>query len=369
MPGPLKKKVLRKFPHQFSYFIGLRIRNVLNKFSGLLIPAPMAVYDKAQGFWISRAIVAACELNLAEHLADGTKHISELAKLSSSDEPSLYRLLRTLAGEGIFRELPGMNFTNTRLSSSLKEGDNSLKYMIQLHFGENQLMLFSQFTECIRSGEDNSRKFFGMSGFEYLAQNPDKDEIYNKAMDNSSGMIALALRSAYDFRGIKTLVDLGGGHGKLLISILEEHRNMRGILFEQQHVADKVVIKNLGADIAERLKIVGGNFFIDIPANADAYFMKNILHAFSDEDCLKLLRKLHSVMAVGGKLIILETIIEPDNKSSFGKRLDLVMMTGTEGGRERTREEFTTLLEHSGFLLSRVLRTVAPFSVVEAFKK
>ena len=97
--------------------------------------------------------------------------------------------------------------------------------------------------------------------------------------------------------------------------------------------------------------------------------MKNILHAFGDEQCLHLLNKIHEVMAEKGKVIILETIIEPDNKPALGKRLDLVMMTGTEGGRERTREEFSQLLEQSGFEIKRIIRTVAPFWVIEAGRK
>ena len=162
-----KRKVLPAFPHQFFYFTGLRIRNLLMKISVRLVPPPIAVYEKAQGFWVSRAIVAACELNLADHLASGTKSITELAGLSSSDEASLYRLMRALAGEGIFKELPGKMFVNTPLSSALKEGDNSMKYLIQHHFGETNMILFTHFTDCIRTGEDNTRKILGKGVFQY----------------------------------------------------------------------------------------------------------------------------------------------------------------------------------------------------------
>jgi hypothetical protein len=364
-----KRKVLRKFPHQFFYFTGLAIRNILIRISYRLVPGPVAVYEKAQGFWISRAIVAACELNLADHLDKGTKNISELARLSNTHETSLYRLMRTLAGEGIFKELPGKNFINNRLSAGLKEGENSLKYMILHQFSETSVELFTPFTTCIRTGENNTGKLFGKEVFQHLEENPVKNDIYNKAMDNSSGLVALALFSAYDFKGIKKMVDLGGGHGTLLISILEKYSNMQGILFDRQQVVDKADVTDIEPGVSERLQITGGDFFQDIPAGADAYFMKNILHAFSDEDGIKLLSKVHSAMAGNAKLIILETVIEPDNKPSLGKRLDLLMLTGTNGGKERTREEFTDLLTHSGFRLTRIIRTVAPVSVLEAVKK
>lgn len=364
-----KRKVLPAFPHQFFYFISVNIRRLLMNISGRMVIPPMAVYEKAQGFWVSRAIVAACELNLADHLAGGPKNINELASLSHTHENSLYRLMRTLAGEKIFKELPGKTFVNTSLSSALKEGDNSMKYLILHQFGETNMLLFSRFTECIRTGEGNPQKLLEKKVFEYLEENPDKNEIYNKAMDNSSGMVALALLSAYDFKGIETLVDVGGGHGLLLNTILEKYDKMKGILFDQEHVVDKsleTVPVSAGGD---RLQIVSGNFFKDIPAGADAYFMKNILHVFSDEDCLKLLEKIHAVMPAHGKIIILETMIMPGNDPSFGKLMDLMMLAGTEGGRERSREEFAELLNRSGFQISKIIRTIAPFSVLEAIKK
>jgi len=364
-----KRKVLPEFPHQFIYFLGLRLRRILLKISGRMVPSSIAVYEKAQGFWISRAIVAACELNLADHLASGPESIRELAGLSNTDEVYLYRLMRALAGEGIFKELPGKIFMNTSLSDALKEGDDSMKYMILHQFGETNMILFTQFTACIRTGEANTPKMLGKETFKYLEENPAKNEIYNKAMDNSSGLIALALLSAYNFKGIKTLVDMGGGHGILLNCILEKYSDMQGILFDQPHVVGQAKELVRESAMQDRFRVVDGNFFNDIPAGADAYFMKNILHVFSDEDCLKLLRKIHAVMASDGKLIILETVTEPDNKPSFGKLVDLLMMTGTEGGKERTREEFTDILSQSGFQLVRIIRTISPLSVLEAVKK
>jgi hypothetical protein len=364
-----RRKVIPKFPHQFFYYTGLHIRRMLMKLVSRLVPPQIAVYEKAQGFWISRAIFAACELNLADHLVTGPKSIRELSILSNANEANLYRLMRALAGEAIFRELSGKIFVNTKLSLALKEGDNSMKNMILHQFGETHMILFSHFTDCIRTGEGNARKMLGGWAFEYLGKNPVKNEIYNKSMDDSSNLVALALLSAYDFKGIKTLVDVGGGHGILLESILEGYPGINGILFDQSHVVG--LAKNVARDsaIEARFRIINGNFFNDTPPEADAYFMKNILHAFSDGDCMKLLKKIHSMMTPDGKLIILETLPAPDNKPSFGKLVDLVMMAGTDGGKERTVEEFSELLNLSGFKLARVIRTIAPVSVMEARKK
>lgn len=364
-----KHKILRKFPHQFFYFTGLRIRILLNRMFTRLVPAPLGVYEKAQGFWVSRAIVAACELNLADHLAGGPKHVAELAYLCNAHEDSLYRLMRSLAGEGVFREMPGKMFRNNRLSISLIDSDHSMKNMIMHQFGDTNMRLFSPFTDCIRSGEGNSVKVLGKRAFEFLEENLMKNEIYHNAMDQTSALVATALLSAYNFKGIKKMVDLGGGHGSLLLRILYMYPDMTGILFDQDYIVARAGLKVVIPELKDRIHITGGNFFNDIPAPADAYFMKNILHTFGDEDCALILRNIHSVINPDARLIILETIIESENKPGFGKRLDLLMMTGTEKGRERTREEFRILLDRAGFRLNRIIPTVAPFWVLEAFKK
>ena len=364
-----RQKVLRKFPHQFFYFTGLKIRRSLLKLSEKFVPAPVTLYEKAQGLWISRAIVTACELHLADLLAPGPRDIQSLSAESKTDPDFLYRLMRALAGEGIFRELSGKVFCNNTLSEALKEGENSLKYLILQQFGNNSVKLLLPLTEVVRTGENQARKIFGGNVFAYLENNPEMNEIYNKGMDNSSGMMAMALLSSYSFKGIETMVDIGGGHGLLLKFILEKYPEMTGVLFDQPHVVEKVPQPDAGSPVYGRFRVVSGNFFEDIPAGADAYFMKNVLHAFHDEECLVLLKKIHAAMPATGKLILLETVISPDNQPALGKLLDFLMMTGTEGGRERTREEFTTLLSRSGFIRIRFHRTVAPFYVIEAVKK
>jgi hypothetical protein len=363
-----KRRSLPRFPHQVSYHTGLLIRRLLCKITSRMVIPQMAVYEKAQGFWVSRAIVVACELDIADHLSDGPKGIAELSIITGTDESNLYRLMRMLAGEGIFRESKGRIFENTRLSEPLKEGEGSMKHMILHQFCEGNQRLFSVFLEIIRTGESYSRKMMGKSIFQFLEENPERNSLYNKAMDDSSGIISLALISSYDFSEINTIVDIGGGHGIILARILDRYPKMHGILFDQPHVVAPVDSILADFRLNGRLKVVPGNFFEDVPVGADAYFMKNILHAFSDEDCEGLLRKVFSAMGSGGKLIIVETVITPDNRPSMGKRLDLLMMIGTEGGKERTKDEFVKLLSGSGFKGIRFVRTVAPFSVIEGTK-
>jgi hypothetical protein len=363
-----KRKKLPYFPHQFTYFVALRIRRILQKVSGRLVTPQMAVYEKAQGFWISRAIYTACEMGLADSLIDGPKKVSELAKIKNSDEEYLYRLLRALAGEGVFRELSGRVFSNNRLSLWLTEAEGSLKYLVLHQFNPMSTEMLVRLSESVRSGEDLAVKVLGTTGYKHHAANPRKNEIYQRSMDESSEIIALALISAYNFNGIGTLVDAGGGKGTLLANILRAFPNIRGILFDQPHVVAlaEEVMKKYQTD--DRMQVFGGDLFDGVPQGADAYLMKNVLHTYGDEKCIKLLKNIRESMALGGKLLILEAVVEPPNEPTFGKLVDLLMMTGTEGGKERTREEYRRLLDDSGFRISRVVRTVAPFSVIIAEK-
>jgi hypothetical protein len=364
-----KRKRLRKFPHQFFYFLGLRIRRSLVGLSSMMVPAQMAVLEKAQGYWISRAIYTACELNLADHLSSVPKPIAELASLSGTDEQALYRLMRALAGEGVFRELSGKRFTNTRMSQALKDHGDSVKYLVMHLFDPTSRVYLTSLPEAVRQGGIREGKLSGKDLYELMRADREKSDIYDRSMDESSDMISLALLSAYSFQGIKTLVDVGGGRGVLLSKILEDQKGMRGILFDMPNVnapAEKNFRQN---GTLERVSIVSGDFFEDIPAGAEAYLMKNILHAFNDEDCIRLLGKIRTAMAPGGKIIILEAVLRPDNKPAFGKLFDLLMLTGTEGGKERTGEEYEELCDRAGLRITRIVRTVAPFSVIEAAMK
>jgi ubiquinone/menaquinone biosynthesis C-methylase UbiE len=329
----------------------------------------MAIYEKAQGHWVSMAIYTACYLGLADHLGSKTKSIRDLATLTGSDEDNLYRLMRALSGEGIFREHPGKRFSNTRLSHVMMEGMDTSKYLLLHQFNPDSKVYLRNLPEVIRAPRETREVLHGKVLFNLMRDDPEKNEIYNKSMDQGSEMIALAVLSAYDFDSIDTLIDIGGGRGVLLSRILEVWPGMKGVLFDLPHVSAPAEANFLNNGTRKRIEIISGDFFEDLPVRGDAYFLKNILHAFGDQDCINLLKKIAEVMAPEGKIIILETLLKPDNKPAFGKLFDLLMMAGTQGGKERTREEFESLFEASGLRISRIIRTVAPFSIIETVKR
>ena len=244
-----------------------------------------------------------------------------------------------------------------------------MKNLILHQFGETSHQLMEHLTDSIRQGRGVFGTVFHNEAFQYLNEHPDKLKIYQKAMDESSELLTLALLSSYDFRGIRNLVDIGGGHGALLANILDIYPGIRGILFDQPYVVGGAKKLFNERHLNERISVVPGNFFEDIPEGADAYLLKNVLHAFDDEQCILLLEKIRQAMDPKGKVIILETLLKDSNKAEFGKLFDLLLMTGSTGGRERTKVEFENILDRSGFCLTRFMRTVAPFYVIEVVEK
>jgi hypothetical protein len=344
------------------------IRGFFRKMDTAFMPSSVAVFEKAQEIWIAKALGVACELNLADILRSGPKKIQDIAAITNTHSQSLYRLMRALSGEGIFKELPGRIFMNTKLSEALTNEPGSMKFMIQHQMNETNWNIIGKLNYSIKTGENAAQQVLGTNIFDHLSKNPGKNELYNKAMTNTSDLSSTAILSAYSFQNLKKIVDIGGGEGHLLASILLKHKKAEGILFDFEHVVATASNTFERTGTANRVQIMGGNFFVTIPAGGDAYIMKNILHAFDDPTCTGLLKNICKAMNPGAKLLVIETVISENNKPEFGKLFDLQMLLGTDGGKERTRPEFDDILMQSGFKLKRVVQTVSPFSIVEAEK-
>ncbi len=335
-----------------------------------LTPAKMAVFEKSQGFWIAKSIGVACELDLADHIGNEKISIEEIALRAHCKEEPLYRLMRTLAGEGIFREYKNKHFKNTAFSRALMDGENSMKHMIQHQINNTNWAVINELKYTVTSAKPAASKVLGMGIFEHLEKDEEKNKLYNKAMTNTSSATAQAILSAYDFSNTKVLADVGGGKGHLLTNILIHNPTLEGIIFDLEHVAGNAEEIAATHGLGSRLKTYTGDFFEGLPFTADRCMLKNILHAFNDEKCIEILRQLAQVIGPqNGKLLIIETVINPDNKPAFGKLLDLQMLIGTENGKERTLEEFDALMNASGLVLDRCIKTITPFCIIECSLK
>ncbi|MBC8484636.1 MAG: methyltransferase [Bacteroidetes bacterium] len=359
---------LPKYPPVWFVKITDKFGICLLKIVKRMVPASYVVLEMVQNYWIAKSIGVAAELDIAESLKDSPKSIKKLAGITNTHPDSLYRLMRVLAGQGIFKEIHHKTFALTPMAMGLFNEERSMKYMV-LHFlSPSSWSMFGEMLHTIKTGENAAQKIYGMQIFAYLKKDPVASEIYNKAMTNTSYMTCSAIVSAYSFAGINDLVDVGGGHGFLLSIILSKHKNMKGIVYDLPHVVNDAKFFFEKFNISDRAKIEAGDFLESVPSGGDGYLLKNIIHGWDDEQAIHILKNIREAMLDKGKLIMIETVIEENNEPSFGKTLDLLMLLGTAGGKERTRKEFENILNHSGFKLKKITKTVSPFCLIESVK-
>ncbi|NET33807.1 MAG: methyltransferase [Cyanothece sp. SIO1E1] len=320
------------------------------------------------GMWVTQSIYVAASLKIADLLSDGTKHVDELAQAAGAQVNHLYRVLRMLASVDIFTEIEPGQFKLTEMAEYLRSDiPGSLRALSMTVSDEWQWSCFGDILHVVQTGQPAMQHLYQVSNtFEYLTHNPESGSIFDDAMTGWANNIHTASVGAYDFSDINMIVDIAGGHGTLIASILTANKHLRGILFDLPQVVAGAgdVLAQAGVD--SRCEIVGGSFFEAVPSGGDAYIMSHILHDWSDDDCIKMLKNIRQSITTNGKLLLVEMIIPPNNQPHFGKLLDITMMTIFFGGQERTQEEYQTLLQTAGFRLTRIVPTLAPVSVIEA---
>lgn len=319
------------------------------------------------GYWISQAIFAAAKFGIADQLKDGPKSVDDLASATSTHSDSLHRLLRALASVGIFAEGPTRQFSLTPLAKLLQSDTPGSKRALALMSGDEQFQAWSEIAFSIQTGQKAFDKVFGKPIFDYLSDHPEKAQIFDAAMVGIHGRESAAILDCYDFSGIGTLADIGGGNGSQITAVLERHREMKGMLFDLPHVIERAKERIAGAGLANRCQLIGGSFFESVPSGADVYLLRHIIHDWEEEKALAILRNCHRAMSAAGKLLVIESVIPPDNKPFGGKFLDLVMLL-IPGGKERTEEEYRTLFKKAGFQLTKVVPTETEVSLLEATK-
>jgi hypothetical protein len=332
------------------------------------VPPPIAMLQLISGFWISRGIYITAKLGVADLVKDGPKTAGELAAATQTHAPSLFRVLRALASVGIFTRDEQNRFGDTPLLQTLRSDvPGSLRAFAMTELGEEHYPAWGELLHSVKTGGIAFDQAFGTDVWKYFAQHPDSAKIFNDAMSGMTAQANEALHAVYDFAGIKTLVDIGGGHGGLITSILRRNPDMRGILFDSPQVIDgaRTVIES--SDVADRCELAGGDFFASVPAGGDAHIMKWIIHDWDDDQSVAILKNSHRALAESGKLILVEAVVPAGNEPHFSKFIDLNMMVMT-GGREPTEAEFHDIYERAGFRLTRVVPTESPFSVIEGVR-
>jgi hypothetical protein len=314
--------------------------------------------------FLSRLVHLTAKLKVADYLGEQPKTAEELAPLTSTHAPTLYRVLRTLASVGFFTEDGNHRFSLKPLGESLKSGSAGHATALTMG-GKMAVRSLDHIEHSVRTGETGFREAFGVSLFDWLPNHPAEASLFNQAMVGIHGAEPAAVAAAYDFSGFRTIADVGGSTGNLLTTILDRHAGPGGILFDMPHVVRDApgVLQQRG--MADRIRVEAGSFFESVPAGADAYILSHIIHDWSEEQCLVILSNCRRAMSSQARLLLIEMVLPAGDTPHPGKMLDMVMLM-VPGGRERTEAEYAVLLDKAGLRVTGVTPTASPVSVVEA---
>jgi hypothetical protein len=333
------------------------------------LPPSVALQRLMAGIWVSHAISLAARLGIPDLLVGGAKSSEELAQTTGTHPRSLYRVLRALASLGIFVEADDGRFSLTPLAEPLRSGVPGSLRAFAIMLGEEwHWRAWGDLPNAVRTGESAFEHLYGVTNFAYWAQNPEAEAIFDQAMTSRSGEENEGVVTAYDFSGSGTLVDVGGGHGSFLTSILQANPGLHGILFDRPEVVEAAKQQFEGAGLQDRCEVLAGNFFEAVPSGGDTYVLKKVIHDWDDERAIAILRNCHRAMPDGSRLLLVEPVIPLGNELSFPKLLDLLMLVWTPGGMERTAVEHHALLAAAGFEMRGITSTAAPVSVIEAIR-
>jgi hypothetical protein len=329
------------------------------------IPPPLQMLQLISGFWIARCIYVFAKLGLADLIKDEPKTADDLATATGTHGPSLFRVLRALASVDVITQDDRNRFGATPLSDTLRDEPGSIRAFAMTELGEENYPAWGELLHSVRTGGIAFDHAFGENCWEFFAKHPENARIFNDAMSGMTAQVNEVLHASYSFAGINKIMDVGGGHGGLITSILQRNPEMSGVLFDSPQVIAGAVLQD--PDVANRCEMIGGNFFESVPAGADAIILKWIIHDWNDEQSVAILKNCYRALPADGKLMLVEAVVPATSEPHFSKFIDLNMLVMT-GGRERTEAEFRKLYEDSGFKLARVVPTESPFSVIEGVK-
>ena len=332
----------------------------------MLVSYEFALFKLIAAPWISRCIYVFVKLGVVDLLSNGVQDFRQIAEIVEADPEALYRVLQGLAKTGLLTEIRPGTFALTKLGECLKSGAPGGLRSWALLWGEEFHHAWGELLESVRTGTNAFDRAYGTNLYQYLHDNPETARTFDDAMSGLAELVYPAVVAAYDFSKSRQLVDVGGGCGTLIASILAANPNLKGILFDQPTVAIEASTVLEASGVADRCEIVEGDFFKVVPTGADTYLLSNIIHNWDDERAVAILLNCRRAIAEGGKILFVETVLSGKDEPALARVNDLNMLVLTRG-RERTEDEFSKLLAYSGFELRQVIPVQPMTCVVEAF--
>jgi SAM-dependent methyltransferase len=309
---------------------------------------------------------ALARIGVADHMTEEPIDVAELAARTHTNEPALYRVLRLLASFGVFKQ-DGRRFGLAPMGEMLRSDSPKSQRNFAIMMADRWTTAsFQEMERSIRTGIDGTTAAFGKHGFALFPEIPDQADTFHRAMTEFTNHAVQALLTAYDFRGVERLADVGGGHGILLVNVLRRYADMQGVLFDLPEVVAGAVEAAHFTGLDGRMHFQSGSFLETVPEGCDAYIMKNIVHDWDDERSRRILSLIRQRMRPGGRVLLYEMIVPDDVAPGPAKVLDMVMLACTPGGLERTASEYAELFASAGLRLERTVPTAGALSVLEA---
>ncbi len=316
--------------------------------------------------WSTQAIHAAVALGIPDRFGPGPTSAADIARAAGIHPRATFRLLRALATLGLCNDCGGGRFELTESGRFLRTDSVDSLAALARHWGTRTWAALAHLGETVRTGAAWAHG--GREGFQSMAQRPEEAAVLNRSMVEQTLQIAGAVAQAYDFSAFRRVIDLGGGYGALISVLLQSYPRLEGATADLAYMEPEAIAFLRASGVAERARFLATDFFQSVPAGADCYLLKYIIHDWNDADCLQILRNVRAA-AAGAVILIIERIvperIEPAHEPASVIYGDINMMVAT-GGVERTENEYRTLLAAAGFALTRVVPTRSEFCVLEA---
>ena len=348
---------------------GMRVRATLDRLVARIAPPPLLIMERMNGLVEAKIISLVADLGVADQLAAGPRTAADLAAEAGVDSDALDRALAFLVACGLFARTRDGRYENNAVSAVLRsDHPESMREWARFFASDWHWEMWNHARHSIETGGSAARPAFGTEFWDYLTRkNPAAGETFNRALAGTSRIAGPILANGYDFSGVKRLCDVGGGTGGMLAEVLARYPKLNSVLFDLPEVVEqaRAHLKELG--FADRVQIIGGSFFDDVPAGCDAYLLQAIIHDWDDESCATILTNIRRVMAPGGRVLVVENVLdaEPSPSDRFARSFDLVMLVTSGLGRERTRAQFEALFTKAGFRIARDITLPSMFHVIE----
>ncbi|WP_033352858.1 methyltransferase [Nocardiopsis xinjiangensis] len=316
----------------------------------------LRLYELITASWVASAVSAAAELGVADVMTAEPRSAEEIAAEIGADPETLHRLLRACTDLELVDLVPGRGFALTGLGRALRgDAPDSMRAYARWMGTRAERSTMAYLADAVRTGGPVFEDVHGIPVWSYMRNAPGTAALFDRGMTDISAQLTRSIVDEYDFGGIECLVDVGGGHGRLLSLLLEAHPRMRGVLFDRPEVIARPEPALTRGDVATRCRVEGGDFLEGVPAGADAYLLASVVHNWNDEDAARILSRCREAVAPRGRVLLAEVLVpEGPEPAPTATLMDLSMLVQC-GGKQRTERQFADLLRDSGFRLERIV--------------